>query len=365
MNLVHVTPTYYSANSVIGGGEKYIIYMIHALSLAAAKANMPMVNSILSFGKDVGDHVLNENIRCRVIDGVTLDAHSILVDELMRQIGQADVVIVHQCLTAFGLFVASHAQLAGKYVVGMDHGGGEHQIVSHSHEGAGMYNAFWAYSEFGSNAFAGLGVRTIVARGPVDTKYYRPDLTIDKDPVLVVAVGRLLPHKGFDRIIKSMPAKLKLVIAGRRSDEDYFRYLKELQSKSAAEVDIREGLDDPQIRVLMQRASLFIHASTHTDYLGRYYAKPELLGLAPLEALACGTPALVSVAGALNELSVIEGVRTFTSDDELSALLISHALNEGGYPTANAIHASVDAAYGISQFGDCLYAELMARSQTQ
>lgn len=361
MNIVHVSPTYYSSNSIIGGGEKYIIYMIRALNLAAAKVNMPAVNSILSFGENAGDHVLNGDIRCLVMEGVPWDAHSIRVDELMRQIGQADVVIVHQCLSAFGLFVASHAQLDGRYVVGMDHGGGEHQLVSHSHEGAGMYDAFFSYSEFGSNAFTGFGVRTTVVKGPVDTKYYRPDLATDKDPTLVVAVGRLLPHKGFDRIIKSMPAELKLVIAGGRSDEDYFRYLKELQSRSSAAVEIREGLHDVEVRALLQKASLYVHASTHVDYRGHYYAKPELLGLAPLEALACGTPTLVSTAGSLGELAVVDGVRTFASDDELESLLISHAHDHGAYPTPNAIHASVDAAYGIAQFGDCLYAELMAR----
>lgn len=363
MNVVHVSPTYCSTNSIVGGGEKYIIYMIRALSIAAEKCNLPIVNSIVSFGENAGDHVLDGNICCRVMTGVPWDPYSIRIDELMRQIGQADVVVVHQCLSALGLFVASHAQLDGKYVVGMDHGGGEHQLVSHTHEGAGMYNAFWAQSEFASNAFAGLGVRTTVARGPVDTEYYQPDALSDKDPSLVVAVGRLLPHKGFDRVIKSMPAELKLVIAGGRSDEDYFSYLKELQFKSSAVVEIRENLHDVEIRALLQRASLFVHASTHIDYRGRYYAKPELLGLAPLEALACGTPTLVSTAGSLDELTAVDGAQSFAGDDELASLLIAHARNREAYPTPNTIHSSVEAAYGMTQFGTCLYAELLNRDR--
>lgn len=362
MNVVHVSPTYYSANSIIGGGEKYIIYMIRALSLAAAQANEPVLNSILAFGGDAGDHVLNGDIHCRVMNGVPWDPHSIRIDELRHGIGQADVVVVHQCLSAFGLLVASHAQLDGKYVVGMDHGGGEHPLVSHSHEGAGMYNAFWAQSKFASNAFRGLGVRTTVVPGPVDTEYYRPDTRADKDSSLVVAVGRLLPHKGFDRIIKSMPAELKLVIAGGRSDEDYFLRLDALRRKSGAQVEIREGLDDAEVRALLRKASLFVHASTHTDYRGHYYPKPELLGLAPLEALACGTPTLVSTAGSLAELAVVDGCRCFASEEELATLLAAHANKTLMHPTPEAIHASVDAAYGIRQFGKCLYAELKARN---
>lgn len=363
MNVVHVSPTYYSANSVIGGGEKYIIYMIRALGLGAAQAHEPVVNSMLAFGEIAGDHLLNGDIHCRVINGVPWDPHSIRVDELRDSIDQADVVVIHQCLSALGLFVASHAQLDGKYVVGMDHGGGEHPLVSHTHEGAGMYNAFLAQSEFASNAFRGLGVRTTVIRGPVDTEYYRPGMLLDKDPSLVVAIGRLLPHKGFDRIIKSVPPELKLVIAGGRSDEDYFFLLDALRHKSDAQVEIREGLDDAEIRTLLRKASLFVHGSTHTDYRGHYYPKPELLGLAPLEALACGTPALVSTAGSLAELAVVDGCRSFGSDEELAALLAAHANNNLANPTPEAIHAAVDAAYGIGQFGRCLHAELKSRNQ--
>ncbi len=360
MNVVHVSPTYYSSNSIIGGGEKYIIYMIRAIDIAAGQSNSLIINSILSFGENAGNHVLDGGVVCRVMKGVPWHPYSIRVDEFMHQIDQADVVVVHQCLSAVGLFVASHAKLNGKHVVGMDHGGGEYRLVSHTHEGAGMYDAFWAQSKFAANAFAGLGVRTVIARGPVDTGYYQPDPVTDKDPSLVVAVGRLLPHKGFDRIIKSMPAELKLVIAGGQSDEDYFRYLKELQFKSSAAVEIRENLHDVEIRALLQRASLFVHASTHIDYRGCYYAKPELLGLAPLEASACGTPTLISTAGALDELTVIEGVESFVCDDELATFLNSHARNCRTYPTPNAIHASVEAAYGIAQFGGSLYAELLA-----
>ena len=365
MNVVHVSPTFYSSNSVIGGGEKYIIYMIRSLNIGAEKSNLPIVNSILSFGENAGNHVLGGDICCRVIKGSPWDPYSIKIDEFIHQTREADVVVVHQCLSSVGLFLASHSQLDGKYVVGMDHGGGEYRLVSHTHEGVGMYNAFWAQSEFASNAFAGFGVQTTIVRGPVDTEYYQPDPLTEKDPSLVVSVGRLLPHKGFDRVIKAMPAELKLVIAGGRSDEDYYRYLKELQFKSDAAVEIRENLNDVEIRALLQRASLFVHASTHIDYRGRYYAKPELLGLAPLEALACGTPTLVSTAGSLNELTVVEGAQSFGSDDQLASTLSSHVRNREAYPSPNEIHASVEALYGPTQFGFFLYAELMARNKNQ
>ena len=126
-------------------------------------------------------------------------------------------------------------------------------------------------------------------------------------------------------------------------------------------MEIRVSLSDEEIRALLQRASLFVHASTHFDYRGRYYAKPELLGLAPLEALACGTPILVSRAGSLHELTAVEGAHSFVSDEELASFLIAHAHSRVSYPPPNTIHASVDAAYGLAQFGARLHAELLAR----
>lgn len=362
MNIVHASPTYYSDYSIIGGGEKYIIYMIRALSIATATASGPISNCILSFGKASSHHTLQGGIPCHIIKGKPWDPHSIRIDELKTQLCCADIVIVHQCLSSLGLFIASHAQLCGKFVVGMDHGGGLYHLVSHTHEAAGMYNAFWAQSKFASNSFIGLDVRTTVVRGPVDTEFYRPELPSNKDPCLVASVGRLLPHKGFDRIIKSIPARLKLVIAGRRSDDEYFKYLKELQTKSTGIVEIKEDLNDLEIRTLLQKASLFVHASTHIDYRSNFYLKPELLGLAPLEALACGTPSLVSSAGSLAELTVVAGVKAFETDDELTRLLTSHSQNNIVYPTPKEIHTSVDAHYGLSQFGNRIFNELSLRN---
>lgn len=73
MNVVHVSPTYYSTKSIIGGGEKYIIYMIRALGCAATQANESVINSILAFGEISGDHVLNGDIHCRVMNGIPWD----------------------------------------------------------------------------------------------------------------------------------------------------------------------------------------------------------------------------------------------------------------------------------------------------
>ncbi|MGC8605683.1 MAG: glycosyltransferase, partial [Desulfomonilaceae bacterium] len=180
-----------------------------------------------------------------------------------------------------------------------------------------------------------------------------------RDPNLILAVGRILPHKGFDRIIRSLKNPLRLTIAGTNYNTNYFRYLTSLARSSCCTIEIVEGLTDDQIRKLFRQATLFVHASTHFDHRGVYYPKPELLGLAPLEALSCGTPTLVSTAGALNELTCISGCLSFTDDDELSALLSMHANKSLKMPPADDIHRQVVERYGMKRFGIDLINELL------
>jgi glycosyltransferase involved in cell wall biosynthesis len=359
MNIIHVSPTYYSVDSVIGGGEKYIIYMIRAIAEAAKRQKINLDNSLLAFGDCPGCFSITGEIICNILSGVPWDIHSINLTDLLNTIDKFDILVVHQCLSAFGLFIASHARLLNKIVIGMDHGSGEHPLVAHSPEIGYIFDLCLTYSSFAASAFHDIAVTVKVIHGPVDTNYYIPSNLEDKDPFFVSAVGRLLPHKGFDRIINTLPQPLKLVIAGTRSNAEYLDYLNSLIQRSPCDISINEGLNDEEIRSLMRRSSLFIHASTHFDHEGVYYAKPELLGLAPLEALSCGTPVIVSNAGSLGELTSIYGCQKFSSDEHLKSLLHSHIES----PThklfnPDMIHKSVKSLYGIEQFGDKLLAEL-------
>jgi glycosyltransferase involved in cell wall biosynthesis len=189
----------------------------------------------------------------------------------------------------------------------------------------------------------------------VDTTYYCPSEGDEREKGLIVAVGRILPHKGFDRIIRALPKGLKLVIAGTVCDQAYSSMLAELIQSSGSDVVILEGLDDDDIRNLVRKASLFVHASTHVDYRGTYYAKPELLGLAPLEAL-------VSNAGSLPELGAIVGCDVFFSDDDLKKSLASFANGVVSSPPSS-IYESVRKLYGIEQYGEKLLAELIAMGE--
>lgn len=359
-DILHMSPTYYSERSVIGGGEKYILYMSRAIRAASALAGTWVKDSIVAFGAEPGFYHLAEDITCEVMKGQPWDPQSINLHELAARIRTATVVVVHQCLSTFGLFVAAHGRLANKIVIGIDEGGGEDVVVHRTPEIGRIFDLFHAYSTFCTHSFKDIEGRVEVIPGPVDTSYYRPDGAVPRDPELVLAVGRILPHKGFDRIIRVLPRHMKLVIVGTNCDQGYHDYLNDLGKGSRME--IREHLTDTEVLGLLQRASIFVQASAHVDFRGRYHAKPELLGLAPLEALSCGTPTLVSSAGALPELATLEGCLQFRDDEQLADLLARQSEVTKSFPSANEIHRNVAEAYGLEVFGKRFLAAIAAAS---
>lgn len=347
--ILHVSPTYYSENSVIGGGEKYIIYMSRAIRIAAAIRGIEIEDSILAFGQDPGFYELPNSVKCTVMPGRPWDPLSVNVDDFCALIAGAEIVVIHQCLSAFGLFVASHSRLAGKIVIGVDEGGGDHALVRHTPEIGRIFDIFHAYSQFCANSFRDIEGRVTIIPGPIDTSYYHPDCRIQRDPNLVLAVGRIIPHKGFERIIRALPDNLRLIIVGSKYNQDYYNYL--VNHSRPSQVEIKEHLTDKEVLLLMQTASIFVHASTHVDYQGNYSAKPELLGLAPLEALSTGVPTLVSSAGSLPELATITGCRMFRDDLELEEMLARHCGGLGSHPSSSEIHQDVERKYGLKTFG--------------
>ncbi|MBK7864693.1 MAG: glycosyltransferase [Archangiaceae bacterium] len=102
----------------------------------------------------------------------------------------------------------------------------------------------------------------------------------------VLSVGRLVPEKRHDLIIEAVAAskharELRLVIAGKGPLQPR---LEALAAESPAEVKLGFVSDD-ELLSLYQHADLYVHAS-----------EVELEGMAALEAMRCGCPALIADA---------------------------------------------------------------------
>jgi glycosyltransferase involved in cell wall biosynthesis len=124
----------------------------------------------------------------------------------------------------------------------------------------------------------------------------------------VMFLGRLMPHKGVDYLIKAVDRSTECVVAGHQSDKRYFTLLKKLAE--GKNVRFLISASDDEIRRNLRTASALVLPSVDRDVFGKRHNTTELFGLVVAEAFACGTPAIVSDSSALPYV-VSEGIDGF------------------------------------------------------
>lgn len=350
--ILQVTPTSYGHDGIFGGGERGALYLDQALRQAAETRGIPLNTIVLSL--DAPATAGCDLDRYQRIQGEAWRPQSVTAQALIDRLQQADAVYVHQCLSEIGLFAAAHARLLGKPVYGSDSGFGEDMaaILRHDPDAMVLYDAVHAQSAFAAAGFAGLPVPVHVVPGPVDTDMHRPPSTMApalRDPKLVISVGRVVTNKGYERTIRALPTSMSLLIVGQHYDADYLAFLRDCVA--GKDVRFLAELDDTGVQELLHQAGVFVHASSHFNYRGEFHPKPELLALAPLEALASGLATLVSDAGALPELGVLPGCYVFRTEAQLAALLQDVAHGRLPQQQAEVMHGAVTERYGLVTVG--------------
>lgn len=136
----------------------------------------------------------------------------------------------------------------------------------------------------------------------IDTEKFQPLGICASDYVL--SVGALIYSKGH-RFVVSALSKLqasirpKLLIAANHIDESEAQTLRAQAAESGVELAIEQIFDDRQLVEVYRRAKVFVYAPLQ-----------EALGMAPLEAMACGTPVVAVGEGGVCE-TVPDGVGGF------------------------------------------------------
>ncbi|MQT13977.1 glycosyltransferase family 4 protein [Segnochrobactrum spirostomi] len=346
MRILQATPTFFSDNSVIGGGERYVDYICgavrHHLNGDSIRCD------VLSFGHHQARIERGAQSDMVICPGNPTDWPSCAGDALDGLLSEYDVVHIHQCLTPWGIFVAARARMAGAIVLGTDHGGGEERHLEHFPAIANVFDAFHAQSNFAKSTFSSLRVPCHVIFGPIDESLFSINRS-RRNNSKIVALGRILPHKGYEHAIAALPAAAELTIIGRNYDKAYFHHL--IQCSVGKNVKFATDLNDEEMIETISRAGLLLHTGVHVGYTGTFYAKPELLSLAPLEAMCVGTPVVVSQAGALPELAKVCGCKSYRTSTELSRMLELHLADELFDATPEQVRTDVIAEYGLTQFG--------------
>jgi glycosyltransferase involved in cell wall biosynthesis len=350
LRIAHLTPTFFSDASVIGGGERYVDYLVRALATAGG-----FIQDVVSIGtaESMRD-AAHARLRVLVNDSPHGGAMAGVSASLREAIGDYDLVHIHQSLTTFGAFCTALARSAGVPAVGTDLGGGADALMLRR-GGIELLDGVISISDFAHRLLGGAFTgRSEVLIGPVDTDAFAPDPAVARDPRMVLCVGRILPHKGIDRIIDALPPALSLVVVGRVYDEAYHALL--LDRAQGRDVRFVHDADDAALLGFYRRAAVLVQASTARDVYGRAIEKPELMGLTTLEAMACGLPAIVSDAGSLPELVPDPRFgRVFSNQDDLVALFAE--LTAGRWPDPDAAHLArhhVVATHGMAAIGERL-----------
>lgn len=300
--VVHVTPALFGKKGSFGGGERYAYELARAMSAVAP-------TTLLSFGPEDSMEQLGD-LKIRVLGG----AHYVRGQKinpiswrLLPELLKADVIHCHQRHIVASSFSAAVARMSRRKVFVSDLGGGGWDISGYVSTDR-WYDGHLHISEY-SKRISGHAddPRAHVIYGGIDVEKFCPAQGVARERA-VLFVGRLLPHKGIDILIRALPVDVPLWIVGGEASPDYVSALRELAQGKV--VEFLGNLPDDEIVNRYRRASCIVLPSVYRTMYGQESKVPELLGQTLLEGMACGTPALCSDVASMPEV-VLHGETGF------------------------------------------------------
>lgn len=294
LKILHITPTYFSPDSIMGGGERYVLELAKAMSQYAEV-------KILSFGKN--EKIFNDGSVEILIKKPWFYIKNNLLNpfylNLYKEFKEADVIHVHQIYTVLTEACILWAWVLKKPIFLTDHGGGGRTYLTRFNISK-LATGLLLVSEYSSGRLKSLHANRQVIYGGVDESKYRPLAEFSPIKNKIISIGRILPHKGFHHLILAIQEE-NLTIIGQIKDQIYLDYLKEISRNK--NVTFIHDANDEKLMAELGTSSLAVFASTNKGISGETFSgEPELLGIAPLEAMAMNIPTLVSNIGAYPEV---------------------------------------------------------------
>lgn len=301
MRVVHVVPALFGPGGIVGGAERY------AFELARHMADA-VETTLVGFGDaDSEEYVGRLRVRTLpaawLVRGQRTNPFNVAV---LQELGRADVVHCHQHHVLVSSVAAAWCRLMGRRVFVSDLGGGGWDVSAYVPTDS-WFNGHLHLSEYSRQVFGhGENVRAHVIGGGVDTALFSPDASVPRDGGALF-VGRLLPHKGVEDLVRGLPAHVSLTIVSPRPDPQAESQLDEWCRHR--QVKRLHGLDDAALVREYRRALCIVLPSVYRTPVGETKV-PELLGQTLLEGMACGAPALCTRVASMPEV-VDDGVTGF------------------------------------------------------
>lgn len=289
MRVCHVSPTYFSADSVLGGGERFAEELARKMS-----EKLPV--KLVSFGRRAlreGEGTRFERV---ILKSRTRDRMTPFAWGFWGELGGCDVIHCHQYFVLPTLLACLKGRLSGSRVFVSDLGGGGWTPAYHLDQSR-LIAAHLPISEYAARTLPGRNQRRHVIYGGVDLASH-PMREAPAHDGSVVFLGRVLPHKGIHHLIVGLPPGVRLEVVGSLTDAAYLTRLRALGE--GKDVTFRGALADAEVIEILGRAMALIHP-TPVDASGSAGAY-ELFGLALVEAMARGCPVIATDAASLPEI---------------------------------------------------------------
>jgi glycosyltransferase involved in cell wall biosynthesis len=293
VDVTHVAPLAFGAAGVWGGGERYPLALAEAMS-----ERVP--TRLVTFGPKARRWRQGELEICELPARMYRFDHPVnpLSERLALYLPLTRRIHVHvyQSVLTNVLLIAGRA--LGRPVFVTDHGGG----APNYNERFGLerlITSFLPVSSFSAGFYPELAPKTTgPLLGGADPKRFHPGE--GPRPRQVVYVGRLLPHKGVDVLIRAVEPSMPLHLYGRSYDETYLHHLHGLAE--GKDVVFHHSATDAEIAAAYRTARVSVLPSLYKAYDGSDHPFTELLGLSVIEALASGTPVVASRVGGVPEV---------------------------------------------------------------
>lgn len=292
--VLHVVPALFGMKGVVGGAERYALELARHMSEETP-------TRLLGFGEEEREETFG-NLRVRVAGGawyVRGQRTNPLSAALFAELRWADVVHCHQRSVLASSLSALACRLTRRRVFVTDLGGGGWDLSAYFKNDR-WYHGHLHISEYSRrvNGHAD-DERARVILGGVDTSRFSPDESIKRNGTALF-VGRILPHKGVDDLVRALPEGMTLEIIGQSYDEEYARELRRLAE--GKRVVMRHDCDDDALVEAYRRASCVVLPSVYRTMYGHETRVPELLGQTLLEGMACGAPAICTDVASMPEV---------------------------------------------------------------